>query len=90
MVSSVIHMKGGCDYNTFMKNSSIPPAVYPHQWDRTGVRSELASPKFVWQNDQTTVSLGYTRWQTAYPTDVTKFREAANDQIISHICNLGH
>lgn len=57
VVSSLIHVKVGYDYKKIMKNSSIPPTVYPHQRDRTGVTDELADPKYVWQNVQTTMTL---------------------------------
>lgn len=57
VVSSVIHVKVGYDYKKIMRNSSIPSTVYPHQRDRAGVRDELAAPKYVWHNVQTTMTL---------------------------------
>lgn len=52
VVSSVMHVKDGCDYKKFMRNSSVLPTVYPHQRDRAGVRGELASLQSVWQKHQ--------------------------------------
>lgn len=45
MASSVMHMRDGCDYKEFMRNSSILATVYPHQRKRARGRGELVLPR---------------------------------------------
>ena len=94
MVSSVMHVKDGCDYKKFMRNSSILPTVYPHQRDRAGVRGKLASPEFLLQKHQDHCdSMALPKmWDclTHRHHQIQKSSSGCSNDIISHMCHPWH